>query len=771
MNRICYLLVLCLIFASQGCKTSKKKRIDPSQQKPQVTAPFELTGKIDYGQLNLSEQEAISISFHPVVSGNVALDESVSMGQASERGAYQIVVPEQYYLQPGFLKAMVPLDSGERLELLLGVQELTPFEDHDFTVLTHLAAKKALSANSLGSPTQTAIAISDSRGQVASRFGIIGDISSIPLIEMDSNESIQSAGLASLKYSLLSNAIVRALREQWPELGISQSLQLWSEEYAYIGIAERSSDDVITLQDIFEQLLSQVSELQDSEQRVKVLERLHIELSTELGLFSVSDEDTFSQGTIPTGSGLPYLEKAKLMVQSIRDVVSSLDVLTIVGLGDLTKLLSGETQILSKLDSLGIEVDLSEMLDSEEFSNIASTISEILSASLEKLACEKDSACIEPPQSEIQIGYDYQFQNTGRSGLWELHTFSVNQPLNACPEQAEACIVDVDMQLRIDARNMSFEANGDTVYFDEVTLSVQGVFHRSELKFELSSDAPQFHFGKGRIGLGNVYEDPYYVFEQFSTVNLPFVLSENINGTQQTMDATVQGSVDELVFSTNELVSPVYYGDRSSANTKSITTINNLRGFKANIRGKVDTPENDTFLVSMNLVQPGKGFDGALEYTTETVVDCEVYDQPDTCVETELATEITGESIEQTDDGLSKFIEMDVSVGYKAILKALVDPAIVQFSVSRDSLEAATINGLKVRYPGQSLRMNGTFTSKGSIKTIGATDINGIVMDVNSDNGDRTGTLKAPDGTQLADISPRTDLIHIQFEDGYFVTF
>jgi hypothetical protein len=304
-------------------------------------------------------------------------------------------------------------------------------------------------------------------------------------------------------------------------------------------------------------------------------------------------------------------------------------------------------------------------------------------------------------------------------------------------------------------------------------ITLNGTLSQNGLTLSLDASQPQIHLGSSLVSLsprgdGQDNFDSIFIAMENTVVNMPIDLYKNDS---QNVRAVINSNIGAVKVELTDTVEKSYFSSGSVTTTESEVVVSQLKGFEINIAGVVNNLTGENFLVSLNLAQPGLGFSGNAVYYQTTVEDCKMQSGELACAQTDLGGGFSGESSDENSEGEINFIKLDASIGYKAKLKGVADPVMVQLSGSRVSPDLNTINGLRVTYPGHSLNVFGGFNKNGKVISMGAENIEGITMTVNSDeNGKRYGDMRGPDGTKLADIVPTSNLVKITFIDGRFVS-
>jgi hypothetical protein len=116
----------------------------------------------------------------------------------------------------------------------------------------------------------------------------------------------------------------------------------------------------------------------------------------------------------------------------------------------------------------------------------------------------------------------------------------------------------------------------------------------------------------------------------------------------------------------------------------------------------------------------------------------------------------------------NNYLKLTASAGFKAKLKGISEPVILELSGTRESPTANAINNLKVSYPGHAVSLNGTFNNNGGITALDAVNLDGTRLNLKTVNGKRSGILETPTKEKVADLIDMGQWIKIQYTNGDF---
>ena len=195
----------------------------------------------------------------------------------------------------------------------------------NLSVLTDTATSSALDALSTGGDTtlEAAItAISNANSSIAERFGIQGDITTLPIVDLTNPAAVAAASNNVLNFNLLSASIVEALIGGNPTLSIAAAVQNFATQFVSDGglaDTEDAASTSVTLAEILAQASAVIDAIQaadtDGLTNLATLENI---IDTNQGLAQNGSTDP-DPGTA-VDPNLGDLDKAKALVQSLRDL-------------------------------------------------------------------------------------------------------------------------------------------------------------------------------------------------------------------------------------------------------------------------------------------------------------------------------------------------------------------------------------------------------------------------------------------------------------------
>jgi len=213
---------------------------------------------------------------------------------------------------PDFTLDAIIVPTGETMEV-------------NVSVLTDTAATIALEnlANNSGVSIEESLTIvSNANSSLANRFGIQGDITTLPVVDLTDPSAVAAASNNTLIFNLLSSAIVEAMIGGDPTLSITDAVRGFSTQFITNGglaDTESSPDASITLAEILAHASNIIDAIQTSDTNgLTNLATLESIIDTNQRL--AQNGSTIPHPGTPTDPTLSDLDKAQAMVQSLREL-------------------------------------------------------------------------------------------------------------------------------------------------------------------------------------------------------------------------------------------------------------------------------------------------------------------------------------------------------------------------------------------------------------------------------------------------------------------
>lgn len=293
------------------------------------------------------------VNIHPIIDGVLSSTTIGSARTSTTNGAYSVNV-DDYRGNPFVVRVTTDDTTTMRCDLAAGCGtgvsfgQTVPLNDSEFnldaivppitvaqttvnlSVLTDTATEVALtSLSSLSNPSITTItqSVTNANSAVANRFGILGNLTSLPVVDLTNPASLVDVTQDVLEYNLLSCAVVGQLVNGGPGASITQAVRNFASQYATNnGLADReeTASNNVTLAEI----LAEASRVITSIQTIDTTNLINLH-----GLRSVitaNQQLANSGSTTPTTGvvsdpNLSELAKVKAMVGELRKVGTGLE--------------------------------------------------------------------------------------------------------------------------------------------------------------------------------------------------------------------------------------------------------------------------------------------------------------------------------------------------------------------------------------------------------------------------------------------------------------
>lgn len=378
LRRILMLSAAIVAINMQGCGCDDDKQYYPPQQSEQT---FTVSGAASKGILKNFE-----VSAHPFIVGGFN-PVPIASSHTDSFGAYTLKIPEVYRGQP-LLYRVQPRASGSIMtcDLVDGCGEGVAFGDdlpvtdtsftldsvvpstddnqlaniNLFTDLASGLAIRSLVEINNGNSDVIRNAIARSNSQIANRFGLSGDLYSLPVLDLTNEAAVRTALAAGnahfVQYAAMNAAIAQAAGAD-SDGGIFSAMDSLKGHFVDGGIPANTEMDGVTsyaeILNAAQRILLQVRD-RDSEVPLNVAALLQ-NLIAEEALANSEQPDVPDQGTPSEVSSNPPLEKVKAMVADLRNLA--------VSFGDVSA--SGGT-ISNIAEDFAMQLEAAEMVSSDE---------------------------------------------------------------------------------------------------------------------------------------------------------------------------------------------------------------------------------------------------------------------------------------------------------------------------------------------------------------------------------------------------------------------
>ena len=760
-------LLLVLTLSILGCKTEKLKTPDAGASNPQKPYP---DGVVLEGTVGLGSISGAEISVHRFVGGEVEWQSSIGSGKTDDSGRFIIELEDEYLGSPAIVKAVglpnisrlrCTLSAGcgqgsslgdvyqlnEPLELFLMIPSIQRLTYSNPSVLSHLAFKAFEKSPVSGlSAELISYEIERSNSSVASRFGVLRDLPSIPSPDLTSlNESVDFEDVRAMAINM---GVLQATQKWIGDTEIADILSAVANQYAVVGLPDvDQAEELIAFTDVLREAAHLVSSLQ----RVYGinLNSVLTQLDAQHLLLAYVGDSTPSLGASSYTSGLTSIEKGKTLADNVRRFASSVDLKKLAGLTSLSQLLNDGP--LSILDLFNAKPTSADVLDDEDVDHAMSALGFVAEAAFTSLIDYYADSVVRTSYE----GTEFQHYVAHNS-----HVFGFQTDYDPCEDLDESCPTKLNLNLIIRVTRFTGNAGTKTFAPDALDISVAGSAEVGDIRVAISQNDFQFRSIKPSISISDYIEDvwvgdDYLVSADAMRVRLPFeVTKTSMTGESGRYTASFSMDVGKFrLHYTDRSVSDGDSGDRSKVVSEGLWRIKALENLKF---GFVEQPEEQ--LVSAIYLNQAEALASETLILKTSVIHCEP-EAVDCKEKSDLFIE--GESDDQ-------FLSINASAAYKTKLKGGADTAVAQLSFSRNSPTVTAIENIQVSYPGHGAILTGSFNSSGGMSALNATNIDGVKLFFNTVSGKRRGEVQGATGDKIADVIDMGQWVKIQYINGDF---
>lgn len=280
----------------------------------------------------------------PAASGSTMIcDMSIGCGDVAFGGAIPIAA-----------------DSGFTLSALIPSAAST--EIANITVFSDIAAELALDDLPTTNAADIRDAIAAANSRVANRFGIVGNLTQLAVIDLTNNAAVTAAAnngnAALIRYAAMNAAIIAAVLSDNPTTSIAAGLRMFVDKYVEDGLAGNVSAETETgFGEIlaFAQALLTIVQQSLGTGSPTNLAALIVDIEAEAQLANSEEQDAYDQGAVSQTAGASPLDKAKAMVEGLRDLAFSFGSTTV-----------GNSTIGALSDDFLMQIEAAEMASSED---------------------------------------------------------------------------------------------------------------------------------------------------------------------------------------------------------------------------------------------------------------------------------------------------------------------------------------------------------------------------------------------------------------------
>jgi hypothetical protein len=768
---LCSLLAGCLVDDLKGQPNNMAGKPGDSVDEHH----FYVSGRIVKGVF-----EGANVRVYPIVGGQQVL-ESVAESVTDARGFYQVQIPREYFGKSALIRASTAgarmkcdlikgcgqqnfgswvLFEDESLVIDIGVPELRERGIYNGSVLTHIgfAVAKArlpesgVPANGIADAA-TKLAISRANSEVASAFGVIGDLPSLNVVDVTDPDDRASADFAALHYSLINSVAVATAIDVYAEPDFAQVLVKLTSQFVKSGIPGNliTGAEEVTQTSLLEALAGSYVYLGGLDGNA--YSEIQSEILALRGLYLNEPLQEYGRGVSSDNFHLTFLEKAKQMVRGVRDVALSLDLRKLVNINNLSGLLSGE--VSGALSAFGVVVDTSLVLKDEKIDRIQLALEAISKATFDTLLFYYQNTPKPPLLHGVNITH-YPESNS--------HRFMIRDSIDICGDENignDPCEVPVDLALFLEFDSFGGNTSVSSIRIDNLRVSILGTIGDAGYRLIFSGSEPQFVAGVLFIeDESDVNFSRTFLEVRDWWMSLPISVFAEDQGSQSSLNGTLHSTGEELVIRFESEDVSVYESDSVAEFVSNrLYELSHLRRFNLNAAFSVDVTGEDRFSASIDFTQGITPFDGKAVYRMSSRNACGA--EHNGCVVLEDESGIEGETADS-------FVQLSASAAYKANLKAVEAPVMIQMSGSRDSPTTNRVSSLKVSYPGHALALKGRFNNNGGIIALDAVNLDGMHLHFDTINGKRTGKVETPAQESVAEIIDMGQWVKVRYLDGYF---
>ena len=228
------------------------------------------------------------VNIHPIINGVLSTSPTQS-GQTDENGAYSITIND-YDGNPFVVRITTTAETTMRCDLAGGCGDGVDFgadislDDTDFsldavvptitdpttnvnlTTLTNVAAGVALSALDSGTATDITQAINNANTAVANRFGLTGNVTNLPVVDITNPASLATADQSAIQYNLYNASLVESIMSENNLSSIGTAVNEFTQQWlSQGGIADTAAPGSIgvTLADVLSSANQVISEIEN----------------------------------------------------------------------------------------------------------------------------------------------------------------------------------------------------------------------------------------------------------------------------------------------------------------------------------------------------------------------------------------------------------------------------------------------------------------------------------------------------------------------------
>lgn len=719
--------------AIQGCGcSSSKKHYSDSQPEPNENS-IVIEGAAAKGVLRNFDVSAY------LLTHNGFSEQPIASGNTNDNGAYRLQVPERHLGSPIVIRVSPGSDSSMVCDLPRGCDGDTPFgqvmpvpSDYDLslravlrdtldlntvnlTPLTELASATVENhietEGPLGALDDVRALVAESNARVADRFGINGDINTVPVIDITNRDSVRAAlennQDDALRMATINSAIIAAMQQRNSNMSIGHSLVEFTRDYTRRGLAGNTTVEAdVGWSDIAREgqnLLTVVRNL-DPENPFDELAPLIQTLIVEEEMANAEEPDSYSSGTVPPNLNATDLEKVKTMVSDLSNLALSIGESALEG---------GSLSVIS--EEFADQVKAAEMANGEEVG--------FLLEALAKTTSVIEEAWRVYSRDNTRTAYSSDGVDVAISASDAGVQFTTDSTLNVTID-TRTVAVDVDLTARLSPAEIDDIELGSAVLNEEFALEGSATSENVSLLVKPNS----------KVTVDVTAEDAADLaegVESVQTINaLHFALVVSVAETDAENGVSLEGNLG--------------FGVHSVIVTENDQAIRTVTVQKATLRfgGHVKNAEGDRF----NFVLTSEGDARGLSFTDGQ------------------ANGSGSNSELETEDNYAKVV---AHLGFHANLAGVPNVVTMTYNVQRTGLNSY-LNGLDIRYPGKAFRLQVSLKDGEPDGNLVVTNNQGVTLTLSQAVSGNSKTLEGNitvNGVEHATITG-SPTVTIRYSDG-----
>lgn len=774
MRCIPCLLLSCILILC-GCKTESVKAPASSSEKPKDSGFFSIEGRV--GPIWVEDGV---VSAHPVTENGVDLNTNVGSSRTNGEGEFQLILDSRHGGSPMILRVFIDKDNSRirclqtsgcgngvpfgdsyqpdfSFEMFLAAPELRTGVSYSLTPLSHIAFRLLEDDLLLPLPNSNGVAgaqkqylIAQANTRVASRFGVVGDLISIPFADFTDTAEVISASDSSIKASIVSVATLHAALKTYSLSNYADALERFSDQYLEFGLpGVADTQSVVGYTNIMSEGSSLAAFLQKLYQ--KDMGAVSSEINASMYLELVDGPGKYKRGVASETSGLTSIEKAKSLASDVRKISTSIDLRKLVALNDFSAMVDGGAK--DALKQFGFNLDSMRLFDDSQFDYISDALGLIIEATFSALA---------DYYGKSLISTSFEGLNFAHVVTQDTHTFGFNTSHDLCAGSGPSCLVTYD--LGVIFKVVNFTGNASTFAPAVLDFRIIGSVASGDLRIGFQAVDQQTRFIRPSISILDAAEyglgsDMYKVSADALRVRLPFELTkEMLTGEEMRGVIALDVGKFDIEYTSAEFRSEGN-GTALSIVSESEIKINQLEELKVNFSSAAKPADGDEFRGSINLTQSANLIKEPVLIKTNVVEHCTA-SNASSCEEVNSETFIEGE----TQDS---FLGLYAAMGFQSKLKGIAAPALLEMTGARLSPTTNNISTLRISYPGHAVALNGRFSGNG-IAALDAVNLDGMRLYFESTQNKRVGMVETSARDPVADVIDMGQWLKIRYLNGDF---